>query len=372
MKTIQNTTPSRQLGLTIIELLIALTIGVFIIGGVAQIFVATRYSTSITLAENSMQENARFAFNRMTRLIQKAGGFGCQAPEDGVSTSLLDFSEGTFRPWVGLEGWEARDTRFGHVYNFSTDTQVTPSSQWLGHPDSELDTGVTASSQSDILKIWYTDGAAGGLIAASATDLEFSEMDLQESDLIALNDCRVTTFMQACECDTHDGSGCNGTDTQVNIAPSSCNSPGNTSFNPLDLNDDTASVHRVQQALFSVGEADIDGVTSLIIHGLGADARLGEGRELVPGVENIQIRYGEDTNNDKSPNYYVSADEVGNWTKVVSVRLSLLMRSYRDNLTTGSQVIYFNGAKLDVPEGDTYLRRVFSTTISLRNRRIGY
>ena len=49
--------------------------------------------------------------------------------------------------------------------------------------------------------------------------------------------------------------------------------------------------------------------------------------ELVEGVQALQIVYGEDTDADRIVNNYVAANAVTNWANIVSVSVSLLVRS---------------------------------------------
>ncbi|MFT5720274.1 MAG: type IV pilus assembly protein PilW, partial [Motiliproteus sp.] len=92
------------------------------------------------------------------------------------------------------------------------------------------------------------------------------------------------------------------------------------------------------------------------------------GDELVDGVENMQILYGVDLNNDKTPDYFVDADIVnaaGNMDKVVSVQIHLVVRSLRDNMTEPAPIEYYGGPE---PVHDRRLRKVFMTTVAIRNR----
>jgi type IV pilus assembly protein PilW len=90
--------------------------------------------------------------------------------------------------------------------------------------------------------------------------------------------------------------------------------------------------------------------------------------DLIEGIENMQILYGEDLPvsgiYDGWANYYVPADNVVNWEKVVSIRISLLAVTLDDNLTTQPMPYTFNG----ITTNDRKIRRVFTTTIALRNR----
>jgi type IV pilus assembly protein PilW len=93
----------------------------------------------------------------------------------------------------------------------------------------------------------------------------------------------------------------------------------------------------------------------------------GAAQAQIEGVEDMQILYGEDTDADGTPNYYVPFGTVGlTMSQVVSARISLLTRSLDDRLT--SQPIAFTYNNATTTPADRRLRRVFSTTVSLRNR----
>ena len=102
-------------------------------------------------------------------------------------------------------------------------------------------------------------------------------------------------------------------------------------------------------------------------------------------LENMQILYGVDADAsgvDPSANPDGSggdgiADRYVTWTdltqtvangdayKIVSIRLSLLARSIENNLMTEPAPYTFNGTT--TTPTDRYLRKVFTTTITLRN-----
>ena len=92
---------------------------------------------------------------------------------------------------------------------------------------------------------------------------------------------------------------------------------------------------------------------------------------LIEGIENMQILYGVDTDSDGTtgygaPNYYVPASSVTNMNQVVSIRISLLAVTLDDNLATQPQPYTYNG-ETTTPT-DRKIRRVFTSTIALRNR----
>jgi type IV pilus assembly protein PilW len=96
-------------------------------------------------------------------------------------------------------------------------------------------------------------------------------------------------------------------------------------------------------------------------------------RELLTGVEDMQISYGVDDDSDGTADRFVNAGNVDDatttaneWLQVVSVRFSLLLQTEDDNLSTETQqYVYNNNA---VTAADRRLRRVFTTTVGIRNR----
>ncbi|MHB9119599.1 MAG: PilW family protein [Burkholderiales bacterium] len=112
---------------------------------------------------------------------------------------------------------------------------------------------------------------------------------------------------------------------------------------------------------------DANGVPSLFCLGSGNATA----QAILEGVENMQILYGVDTDGDKSANKYLSANllSAADWLNVVSVRISLLLRTLDDNITTAKQVYSYNGTS-NITAPDYRIRRVYETTVTLRNRLI--
>jgi type IV pilus assembly protein PilW len=67
----------QQIGLTLIEIMIALLIGLFIIAGTIQLFVNTKQTYRLQEALSRLQENGRFAMEFIGRDIRMAGYRAC-------------------------------------------------------------------------------------------------------------------------------------------------------------------------------------------------------------------------------------------------------------------------------------------------------
>ncbi len=99
----------------------------------------------------------------------------------------------------------------------------------------------------------------------------------------------------------------------------------------------------------------------------------GNGDELIEGVENLQITYGEDTNGDGTANRYVSATSLtaAGWEDVVSMRVALLLSSWLDSsegkvTADSAQSFDVNGTSDTCPDGQ--ICQLMTTTVKLRNR----
>ncbi len=75
-------------------------------------------------------------------------------------------------------------------------------------------------------------------------------------------------------------------------------------------------------------------------------------QELVEGIENLQILFGEDTDKDFVPNYYVNAASIDDMEQAISVRFIVTARTLDTNIASG-------GGRIS---------RDFTSTIVLRNR----
>ena len=95
----------------------------------------------------------------------------------------------------------------------------------------------------------------------------------------------------------------------------------------------------------------------------------GAGVELIPGIERLEILYGEDTDGDLLADRYVPASQAGiNWTRITSASISVLVRSVEEyGAAQTSRQFAMLGTNVG-PFNDRFMRAMFSTTASLRNR----
>ncbi|MCF6323042.1 MAG: PilW family protein [Gammaproteobacteria bacterium] len=85
------------------------------------------------------------------------------------------------------------------------------------------------------------------------------------------------------------------------------------------------------------------------------------------GIENMQLLYGEDTDDDNIANLFVNKDNVTTWEDIKSVRISLLVTTTQAMTITDSLTHVLLNTPPILPINDNALRRVFTRTILIRN-----
>jgi type IV pilus assembly protein PilW len=80
------------------------------------------------------------------------------------------------------------------------------------------------------------------------------------------------------------------------------------------------------------------------------------------------VRYGEssDSGSDRAATTYSTAAQVNDWSRVVSLRLALLLRS--DSAVAATPQAYEYRYFADAAPGDRFLRRELVISVNLRNR----
>ncbi len=340
---ILNTSKNRQVGMTLIEIIIAMLLGTFLISGVLQIFTGTKQTYRMQENLSRIQENGRFAMEYISRDVRMADYWGCIGSAVGKIDNNLnpdpfydDFSS-------GLEG--LNDDNGGN--DGDADNDENGNSIWDGS-DSITLRGVSKSN------IYVYSVPSTNAANLKVTD----DSGLLKGEVVIVTDCAVGDILQI----TNDpGTGGNPFDLVVHNTGSPSISPGNaektlqkkygTDSQILRINSINYKIQNgagSQPSLFRV----INGVTT---------------QELVEGIENMQVLYGEDSNADYAPDYFVPAGTVGlNMDNVVSIRVSLLVTSIDDNLAMQPLPYTYNG--VTTTPTDRKIRRVFSSTIAVRNR----
>ena len=372
-------------GFSLIELLIAMALGLTLAAGVMQIYAGISTAGWDQNARLRIQENGRFALNVISSEIRMAGYLGCLGSMEGsAANNTLDGPPATLQPGTGIQGWEAAGTAPGEINNSidNVETVASTSGEWATSPAGAgfRIPNVQAVPNSDLIRLWSGAGAAG---AVSAVDNSGADPVIQAEaasgirtgDFLIISDCEQVDFVQACTV-TPTGGGA----TTVDVIIGSTCSPGNTATATV-TSAAPAEVIRLQGSFYYAGKRNnaAGNTPSLFRAVLDTDGTAAAGEEIIEGVESMQLLYGVNTDRDvrATVDAYLTADNVTDWDQVVSVQVSLLMLSVEEGMvpsprqyTFGGVVYDGAGGNGDLP-GDHRLRRVFTSTVSIRNRALG-
>ena len=176
-------------------------------------------------------------------------------------------------------------------------------------------------------------------------------------DIVIVSDCEGSAVLQISNADPAT-SGTIAHNTGVGV-------PGNATKNLGKIFRDDAQILLPQVKTFYIAEG-ASGRPALWELVNSEPLGTNNPRELVEGVEDMQILYGEDTDSDETVDVYVTADNVSDWDNVVATRVSLLLQTLEDRVAMQAQRYAYNGTT--VTPDDRRLRRVFTTTVGIRNR----
>jgi len=281
----------KQFGLTLIELMIAMTIGLFLLIGTFTVFTQSRTNFRVSDSVARLQENARFALDTMEPDIRLAKFWGRSA-EPGTITTIpaglvvncdtVDTSAAMVPP-VTYTGW---------TLNFAQELWAVDESSGYAHATLGIPCAPNGAAQAPSAAL-VVRHAGGQVVAPTAGNIQV-HTDLARASLF--NDGAVPAGYAA-SAQTHN--------VMVNIYYVDQSS---------DLDANTPSLR----------------VKTLIAGGVHQD------QELITGVENMQVQLGVDTDGDGEVERYVDVDhDIINPTtagtipdaQIVAVRLWLLLRA---------------------------------------------
>ena len=350
-------------GLSLVELMVAMVIGLFLIGGVVQIYATSSAGRRVTEGLSRLQEGGRFANEFLTRDIRMAGFTNCYNARTANAINIVTGSDAYAYDFsIMVNGYE------GGVSTFPA--------------------AIAALAGTDAIVIKRGDDSDDYFVdhhvAVSATIQLVQNHDLKQGEILMVADCnqgQVGIFQQS-------NVNNNNTISVVVHNTGGGTSPGNCTkklWGDGDCADDTvlsfkaygpeSRIMRMVSNAYYIAN-NVSGVPSLYRKGLTDAGAIGAAEELVEGVENMQIEYGLDTDAtvDGVANQYVKANAItaAQWQggRVASVRLKLLLRSVEQSAITPQQYSYdgvvYDGSANPLPS-DRYLRREFTTTVKLRN-----
>jgi type IV pilus assembly protein PilW len=362
-----NHAATRERGVTLVELLVSLVLGMLLTAGIIQVFAGNRTTYAFNESLSRIQENARFTLDHIAYEARMAGYSGCLS-EVAIHNNLELDNQDLFRDDIanGIQGYDANGTGAGETY-LATAMNPSPSgnlTDWTPSLPAQLDDLVLPGS--DVLVVRGIGGEAESLVSPfnDTTQLFVSTPhDLAAGQILVVSDCQKASIFQLSAVDSTGRNLTHGT-------PSMTPGNENASWGPEQDYGLGSEVARLNTLAFYVGRG-ADGSPALFqlrLQSVGTTASFAA-EELAAGVETLQVRYGIDSAGaDGAIDEWVSADAIGDWTTVLSVEIALLARADDEYGAETDTVTYTLGATQFNPINDRRLREVFSTTVGVRNR----
>jgi type IV pilus assembly protein PilW len=330
----------RQRGFSLVELMVALVLGLLVIGGVGGVFLSQRelYRQNENLAR--MQESARYAFEVMARSLREAGGNLCGASK--VANVLNNASSNWWSNWgEGIHGYEGDNNLFPKAFGTGRAERV---------------------SGTDAVVVWSGTLNEGLVITDhNPTSAQFkvntTQHGLKDGDIVMACDNDHAAIFQVTNANSSNVTIVHNTGASVSPGncskylgypvPPNCGQPPGNPDPPSYTFENSGFISKLAAYAWYIGYNGRGG-RSLYRLKLqnNSGAAGGTAEEVAEGVSDLQIQYLIAGNTD-----YVDASSVTDWTKVVAVRLAFTLQSL-ENVATGG------GA----------LQRTWNTVVTLRNR----
>ncbi|HVS57017.1 MAG TPA: PilW family protein [Casimicrobiaceae bacterium] len=337
----------RQRGMGLVELLVWMAISLLIISVIGVVYGNTKQLTRVNDTVSRLQENGRFVVYLLDRDIRMVGFRGCNSNDTAVPyLSVLNSTAYPYQFNVAIAGYRGASGTWSPA--LPTDISALTPAPLAG---------------TDVVTVRFIDGTGVSLTAAMANSRDDIQVAagsaLATGDVLLVADCSAIAIFNAS--DFNLGSGKIKHDTGGAILP------GNTTKDLGSVFHTDAAVYRlVTRTYYVAPSVRKPGTNALWANSVPGYDGLPQPEEMVEGVEGLVLSFGEDLDGDKAANRYVTANAVGTWSNVVSVKAQLLLASVRDNMATAPQAYTFNG--VTTTPTDRRLRSVLSSVITVRNR----
>ena len=307
----------QQQGFSLVEMMLAMVIGIIIMGGILSVYTNTRDLQRSSEDQVNLVTDARFALETMGYDLRHAGVFGGTNIPTLISCRMGDASCPAALPLA-----------VGDCHN-----------QWyinIAQPifggEGVIPTGYSCilnhQANTDVLVVRYADSnpvATASLVGGTAyvrSNYLAGQLFVGTAQPVIPDDAGTLTANHQLY-------------SRAYYISNFTNTPG----------DGMPSLRRVD-----------------LINGPQAQDQL-----ILPGATNLQVQYGEDLDEDGSIDKFVNADKVTDFTRVYAVRLWVLIKTEHEEKGLNTARTYtIAGIDVDAPN-DGYRRLLISSVVKMRN-----
>lgn len=332
----------KQEGLSLIELMISITLGLVLMAGVVQMFVSSKSVFTTQQSMSRIQETGRLAIEFLSRDIRMAGFYGCFRPDAAEANKrlqndalVIDSLYGNFGE--AIRGYASKGNLSATEKAYLTSAEIQANTNVLvvrsASPTPRI---INAANTDTTLQVFSTQSKANNCVDG-----------LCENDAAVVSDCfRARAFQVSALSDT--------------------------SPNLVISHADSWNIASDHTANYSSGEVlPMNTTTYFIAAGVGGAPSLWQklnqktAVEVLEGVEKITYKFS--TENDATYREASLIDD-DDWSLVNSVRIFVVARSIENNAVPDPQPYVVDGVTTTPVSPDRYMRQVFTATVGLRSR----
>jgi len=351
---IANNAP-RQMGFTLVEILVAVTISMILLVGVIQIFATTKRSYKLDESLARLQENGRFATNILARDVRMAGFQGCanmaglqvnNIVKNPTSDVIFDFKD-------AIHG--QNDVPSGTTVNGKN-----------VQPNTDIITIRNASPSSAQLRVKMSNPSDANI------QLYSNPEGWTTGDVFFITDCENADIFQSTTVSNPNGNG------WITIAHASNVNKTSKLSKAYQTN---AMLMRFESTTYFIARSvahptnDAGQPVYSLWRNRVTQNNAGTLEELVEGVNNMQVTYGLDNDGNGTVDTYVTAPASGSttWEKVASTRIDLLADSVQPSGPTTRRSTYTypkpsTGGSTTSTGNDRRAQQQYTLVVGLRNR----
>jgi type IV pilus assembly protein PilW len=330
MKALNKIHRRSQSGMSLVELMVAMVISLFLTAGLFTMFSMSSANVTTTSQFNQLQENGRIALAIMERDISQLGFFGDMTGSEfilGINTTL-DNSIPVVDDCIGAGLNNAslpnnQPAHFRRLWGYENSVSTTPLACL---------SAAKVAPNTDVIQIKRFIGPSVGLGDGSDSPV--------------------------------------GDNTRFSVSTTSTQA---IFFNTADPSSNMTN-SRVWEYQHHIYFIDSENGVPILSRKTLTNNGMKNDEQLVEGIENIRFLYGFDNNGDSTPDSYIPATSVtaaiwdnATLQRLVAVKIYILVRSTQPDNSYNNQVTYQLGDKEISAPDDKFRRKVLSTTVVLEN-----
>jgi len=373
-----------QRGLTLIETMVSITLGLLVVGAVLYVYMGSRGAYRISKSTSRTQEAGRFGLDAIMHDVREVGFIGCGSRMSMATYQPIAINQTAVPPMTlgsvgqAIGGYSASSYQPGSTNPWPQPAGIQPA--WLSGGGDVLVLRVATASP--VMMVADSNTATPAIFVADNC------AGVSSGDYVLASSCTGATLIRVSNTPPAPAAACTGTGAPVAGGVEIDFAPTDSNGNPVNSNSGTppsfaysslSSAQRFDEYTYYVGQMPFRQWPALYRYSLRASvaAAVPVAEEIIDHVQSMSVYYGVDPGGGGAVQYQSAAQVqaanggAGNWANVTSVRVQLLTAGDDAGVADLPRPALAFGAP-NTPPGfvppDTRYWQLFTATAALRDR----